>query len=89
MEKNVKYDQMVEWLKDCGQSIIDNAETIVGGYRYQTGDLDVVITVNDTDAPTISVNQQFVPEMMVEHARRRNYEQRSEGDRQGDQEPDE
>ena len=89
MGKNVKYDQMVEWLKDCGKSIIDNAETIVGGYQYQTGDLDVMITLNDTDAPTISVNQQFVPEMLVERARRRNHEQRSEGDRQGHQGPDE
>ena len=57
MEKNVKYDQIVEQFKDCGQSIIDNAETIVGGYKYQTGDLDVTITLNDTDAPTISYTE--------------------------------
>ena len=70
MEKNKKYNQTVEWLKACGKSIIDNAETIAGGYQYQTGDLDVIITINDTDAPTIRVSQQFAPELMVEYAKR-------------------
>lgn len=70
MEKNKKYNQAVEWLKGCGRSIIDNAETIAGGYQYQTGDLDIIITINDTDVPTIRVNQQFVPELIVECAKR-------------------
>lgn len=70
MEKNKKYNQTVEWLKECGRSIIDNAETIAGGYQYQMGDLDVIITINDTDVPTIRVSQQFMPELMVERAKR-------------------
>ena len=70
MEKNKRYDQMVEWLKACGKSIIDNAETIVGGYQYQTGDLDVTITINDTEVPTIRVRQELLPEMMLECAKR-------------------
>lgn len=89
MEKNVKYDQMVEWLKDCGQSIIDNAETIVGGYQYQTGDLDVTITLNYTDAPSISVRQELLPELMMERAKRGIYGHRDKRYRQGHQGPDE
>ena len=70
MEKNKKYHQTVEWLKACGKSIIDNAEIIAGGYKYQTGDLDVTITINDTEAPTIRVRQELLPELMVEQATR-------------------
>ena len=70
MEKNTMYAQTVEWLKACGKSIIDNAETIAGGYKYQAGDLDVIITINEREAPTISVRQQLVPELIVECAKR-------------------
>ena len=70
MEKNIKYRQNVEWLKACGKSIIDNAETIAGGYLYQTGDLDVTITINDTEVPVIRVQQELLPELMVEQAKK-------------------
>lgn len=70
MEKNRKYNQTVEWLKACGKSIICNAETIAGGYKYQTGDLDIIITINDTEPPKINVRQEFFPELIVECAKR-------------------
>lgn len=70
----MKYDQTVEWLKACGKSIIDNAEAIAGGYQYQTGDLDVIITINDTAAPTINVRQEFIPELIVECAKKGEHE---------------
>ena len=62
MEKNRFYDKAIWMLKQCGQSLIDNAETIVGGYRYQTGDLDITITINEREAPSIRVDQEFLPE---------------------------
>ena len=62
MEKNRFYDKAVWMLKQCGQSLIDNAEVIAGGYQLQTGDLDITITINDKEAPYIRVNQEFFPE---------------------------
>ena len=67
MEKNRVYEKAVFQLKAAGQSIIDNAEVIVGGYKYQTGDVDVTITIDpDGDAPTIDVRQSLLPEAWVE-----------------------
>ena len=70
MEKNKKYNQIVEWIKECGKSISENAEIIAGGYQYQTGDLDIIIKINDTEIPTINVSQEFIPELIVEGAKR-------------------
>ena len=65
LEKNRFYDKAVWMCKQCGQSLIDNAEVIVGGYRLQTGDLDITITINDKEAPYIRVNQEFCPEGLL------------------------
>lgn len=49
-------------IKDCGQALVDNAESIVGDYKYLKG---VIITcyVDDPDAmPYINVSTDFYPE---------------------------
>ena len=59
-------EEIIENIKDCGQSLISNAEKIVGDYKYLT---DVVITcyVNEKDnAPYISINTDFIPENFIE-----------------------
>ena len=55
-------EKMVQEVKDCAQSIMDNAESIVGDYKYQTSlDISVRISVMN-DAPEISVCTDFIPE---------------------------
>lgn len=56
----------VEMIRAAGQSIIDNAETIAGGYEYQI-DLDIMIRLgNLSEAPKITVTQEYIPERWVE-----------------------
>jgi hypothetical protein len=57
---------MVRRIKDCGQYLIDNAESILGNEKYIS---DLYLTVNfwDTsEAPYISVNKDVVPDRFIE-----------------------
>lgn len=57
-------------IKDCGQSLIDNAETIANSYKYTKG-LMITCYVDDlNEAPYINVSADFVPEKTI--ARYRN-----------------
>ena len=59
-------EQIIQNIKDCGQSLIDNAEKMVGDYKFF---MDITITChpNETDqAPYISVDTNFVPENFIE-----------------------
>lgn len=47
-------------LKEIGQTIIDNAEKMIGGYKHQTGDIDIHITLSDGTLPEIEVIQRLV-----------------------------
>ena len=54
--------EAVKIIRAAGQSLIENAEKIAGGYEYQT-DLDIMIRVgNLVEMPTITVTQEYVPE---------------------------
>ena len=58
-------EQTIQNIKDCGQSLIDNAEKIVNDYKFSR---DVVITcyVNVRDeAPYISIDNSFIPEPFI------------------------
>ena len=60
-ERNMKFVQLI---KDCGQSLIDNAETMVD-YKYLK---DVVITCRIIDyeaAPYIKVDAEYYPENFI------------------------
>ena len=55
-------ERKIKAIKDCGQALVDNAESIVGGYKYSKG---VIVTcyVDDLDAePYINVSADFYPE---------------------------
>lgn len=59
--------EFIQNIKDCGQSLIDNAEKIANNYKYNT---NLIITChptrNDDKCPYIVVEQEFIPEKFVE-----------------------
>lgn len=59
-------EELVQNVKDCGQSLIDNAEKIVNNFKYHT-DLTIICypTIKDQH-PRIVVETEFVPEKIVE-----------------------
>lgn len=61
-------EQIIQNIKDCGQSLIDNAEKITNDYKY-TDNSETVITCypNDYDrGPFIRVETVFAPEKFIE-----------------------
>ena len=61
----LKDETIIQNIKDCGQSLIDNAEKIVRDYKYRQG-LVITCYVDEYDrAPYISVQEEFIPENIV------------------------
>ena len=58
-------EQRIQHIKDCGQSIIDNAENIYNDYKYPQG-LKIIIDCEFNKVPTINVVRSFVPECLIE-----------------------
>lgn len=58
------HEKMVEVLKKCGQSIIENAESIVGHEPYLR-EIRVTVRLNPTEAATINVDRDFYPEGII------------------------
>lgn len=59
-------ERIIQNIKDCGRSLIDNASNIVGNYKYAS---EYVITchVGEMDeTPYIDVNISFCPEEIIE-----------------------
>lgn len=59
-------EELIHNIKDCGQSLIDNAEKIANDYKYNTS---VVITCYPNfcdEAPHIVVETEFIPEKIVD-----------------------
>ena len=52
---NVTREDQVQQIKDCGQSIVDHAESIYGDYLCSAS-LTVVITMDVNEPPVITVN---------------------------------
>lgn len=60
-------EDVVQNIKDCGQSIIDNAELIATEYKYRLHGLTITCHVNEADTmPYIEVNTEFIPEKLIE-----------------------
>lgn len=57
--------ERVQQLKDCGQSIIDNADSIYGDYGLPQG-LKVTIDMPIKGVPTITLERSFAPEGLIE-----------------------
>ena len=58
------HEKMVEVLKKCGQSIIENAESIVGHESYLK-EVRVTVHLNPSEAATINVDRDFYPEGII------------------------
>lgn len=64
--KNNWKEEIIQNIKDCGQSLIDNAENIVSDYKYERG-FTITCYVDDrNEAPYISVDISFYPEKLIE-----------------------
>lgn len=60
-------EEVIQNIKDCGQSIIDNAEKIATEYKYRLHGMTITCHVNEYDeAPYIEVNTSFLPEGFIE-----------------------
>ncbi len=58
-------EQLIQNIKDFGQSLIDNAEKIVNNYKYRQG-ITITCYVDEYErAPYISVDTEFVPENII------------------------
>lgn len=59
-------EEIIQNIKDCGQSIIDNAENIVGNYKY-LGEITITCYPNKRDESAyIEVSNDFYPENYIE-----------------------
>ena len=65
----MKKEDFIRHIKDCGQSLIDNAEKIYNDYEYPNGStITCYITECDgsRDIPKIMIEQCFYPEKFIE-----------------------
>lgn len=63
-------EEIIQNIKDCGQSLIDNAEKMVGNYKY-LGEVTIRCYVSEADrAPYITVDNEFIPENTIERYRK-------------------
>ncbi len=59
-------EELIEHIKACGQSIIDNAEKIAGDYKFDAGTYIELHVGKCDEAPYISVTKDFIPERLKE-----------------------
>ena len=59
-------EEVVQNIKDCGQALIDHAESIAGDYQYRNYGIVITCRVNESDRePYIEVCHEFVPDNFV------------------------
>ena len=59
-------EELIEHIKACAQSIIDNAEKIVWDYKFDAGTYIELHVGKCDEAPYISVTKDFIPERLKE-----------------------
>ena len=53
-------EEIIQNIKDCGQSLIDNAEKMIGDYKFFR-DVTITCYVNETDqAPYVNIDAIFI-----------------------------
>ena len=58
-------EQIIQNIKDCGQSLIDNAENMVGDYKFFR-DITITCYINESnEAPYVSIDTSFIPENFI------------------------
>ena len=59
-------EELIQNIKDCGQSLIDNAENMIGDYKYPC-DLIITCYVDERDRSSyISIDRHIIPEKVIE-----------------------
>ena len=65
-------EELIQNIKDCGHSLIDNAENIANNYKFMSR-LTITCYVDQSEnAPYISIDTDFVPEKFVERVSKEN-----------------
>lgn len=60
-------EDLVEEVKKCGQSIIDNADSIIGNEKYFLKTIvQFVVQRNADGLATIQTSREFIPEAMID-----------------------
>jgi hypothetical protein len=62
---------VIQNIKQCGQSLIDNAERIVSDFKYEQYGITITCKVGESDrVPTIEIKREYIPEGYIEHLKR-------------------
>ena len=72
-EAKNRREEMIQRIKDCGQYIIDNAETILGEEKYMR---ELYVTCNFFDRsepPYITINKDVIPDSFIERIQNRDF----------------
>ena len=59
-------EEIIQNIKDCGQSLIDNAENIVNECKYLSGLRITCYVDKHENAPYINIDTDIVPEKFIE-----------------------
>ena len=62
-------EEFIQQIKECGQSIIDNAEKIYNSFEFPTEGTEIMIDVQRDCAPCITVVKKFIPETHIRRLR--------------------
>ncbi len=57
-------EELIQNIKDCGQSLIDNAEKIYGNYKY--GSSLIITCYPFEDFPRIVFERELIPENVID-----------------------
>ena len=67
MQNLYSRDELIQQIKNCGQSIIDNAESILGDERYfMRLNVSFDILRLKVEVPNIEIKREFTPEKEFE-----------------------
>lgn len=60
-----KKHELVRCIQDIGESLIKNAESIVGSEKYLKN-IYISVNLNDQEEPSVEVTKEFLPEKFIE-----------------------
>lgn len=63
--REYSYEEQVMRIREVGESLIKNAESLAGCEKYLTS-VDILIRINKDGVPAITVTREFTPEKTVE-----------------------
>ena len=67
--ETTKKQEMIERIRDCGQYIMDNAETILGDEKYVR---ELYVTCNffdESEPPYVTISKDVFPDNFIERIR--------------------